>query len=182
MPFYRRASFREAIKWVVYGLILLLAYCLQTTKGLTVPIFGVRPLLMVGVVICVAFFEQEVGACVFAFFAGLLMDYACNTLLGYFALFFVLTSLAISFLTHFLALPNFTTFLAVSSVSLVLLCHADFFFRFVLTEEEGLVPYYLHTFLPTWLYTGLTILLFYFLLRFVFLRLQPQNEAEMTAI
>ena len=110
MPFYRRASFREAIKWVVYGLILLLAYCLQTTKGLTVPIFGVRPLLMVGVVICVAFFEQEVGACVFAFFAGLLMDYACNTLLGYFALFFGFSGFSCGNYSalKFTAIANFT--------------------------------------------------------------------------
>lgn len=49
------------LKWTAYGLLILLVTILQATRGLIPPVFGVRPLLVVPLTVCIAMFVGPVG-------------------------------------------------------------------------------------------------------------------------
>lgn len=166
-------------KWILYALLLMLCYAVQTTQGLTIPFFGARPILIVSIMISVSFLEAELPAAVFAFFCGLLMDYAVGTVLGYFAFFFVITAVVVSFVTHSMALMNLYSFAITSGIALLSVSHLDFLIRYLLKEEVGSAGYYWRNFLPMVFYTLVLTWAIFWVVKKIFVWLTPAGENEM---
>ena len=71
------------LKWTAYGLLILLVTLLQATKGLIPPVFGVRPLLVVPLTVCIAMFTGPVGGAAAGIACGILWDLYAARLLGF---------------------------------------------------------------------------------------------------
>ena len=175
----KKETLRKVFKWVIYALLLLTAYMLQTTRGLTVPIFGARPLLILGVSLSVSFLEPLVPAGIFAFFSGLLMDYASDTLFGYYGFFFVALALGLALLTQFATLPTAWTFILSGGGAVLIQGHIDFLFRDALLEMSGTGAFYVTRLLPMLVYTVAMTYAVFFLVRWIHRRLTPGHEQEM---
>ena len=62
----------RAIKYCAYSLLLLLLYILQTSRGTSVSVFGIRPDVIPFFVAAAALFDGPYAGGLFGFFAGLL--------------------------------------------------------------------------------------------------------------
>jgi len=62
------------IRRICLALILLLLSVLQNTDGLFPQIFGVRALLLIPCVVCIAMYERDIWGMIFGLFAGALWD------------------------------------------------------------------------------------------------------------
>ena len=71
----QRKKLYHILKWSSYVLLIIIAYVLQTTTSLFV-IFGVKPLLLAPLAVCIAMFEGEFAGAIFGAVAGLLADAA----------------------------------------------------------------------------------------------------------
>ena len=60
----QRKKLYHILKWSSYVLLIIIAYVLQTTTSLFV-IFGVKPLLLVPLAVCIAMFEGEFAGAIF---------------------------------------------------------------------------------------------------------------------
>lgn len=128
-------------KWVVYTLLLLLFYVLQTTP-LLFQIRGIKPVLIVPYVICIALFENEAAAAAFGVAGGLFWDISGNTAFGYKAIILMCCCIAVSLLVMYLMRNN--------------LLNALFFVAVVMVIEE-LLTFFLYYFL--WGYKNSYIIL-----------------------
>ena len=69
------------IKNIIYTLLMLCCYILQETPGL-LEFFGVRLMLIIAMVVCIAMFEGEFFGGIYGLFAGILCDTAAFHFFG----------------------------------------------------------------------------------------------------
>lgn len=74
-------------KYAVYVLILLLSHLFQNSLRIFPAFFGVRPVLLISAVVCIAMYEGEIVGAAIGLFAGALWDTVTVTADGYNALF-----------------------------------------------------------------------------------------------
>ncbi len=149
------------LKWVCYTLLLLLAFLLQTAPWF-LEVFGVKPVLLAGIAIAIAFFESELPAGIFAMIAGLLMDYSSGRYMGSCAAVFMILAVALCLLTHYLSLPHFWSYCLWSFASLFLGFHIFFLFEDALQWTAGTGAYYLKVLWPQLLVSYVASLPLYF--------------------
>lgn len=85
---------KTCLRYWVYIAEILILYALEQAPALTVPVFEIRPCLMICAFVMIALFEKEFIGALFGVFTGLLMDLAYGTPFGIYALLlFVLGSI-----------------------------------------------------------------------------------------
>ena len=114
----RRLSDRY-LKWTAYGLLILLVTLLQATEGLIPPIFGVRPLLVVPLTVCIAMFVGPTGGAAAGIACGILWDLYGARLLGFNALLLLVTGCLCGLLITLLMRNNLLTALLLSAAALL---------------------------------------------------------------
>ena len=82
----RKIRFTLTVKWLLYVLLIYIAYVLQTAPGLF-QIFSVKPVLIVSVCVAVAALEGEYNGAFLALFGGMMWDMAAGRIAGFFELF-----------------------------------------------------------------------------------------------
>lgn len=167
---------RIFIKWAVYTIIVLLMYVLQTTPGLF-SIFGVRPVLLVPLAVCIAVFEGSVaGAIVGGVLCGWLLDMASARLSGFNALILLGCCFGVGLMVEYLMRGNLASVLLLCAAVVVLRSMADYFFYYVIWNQDEGFTVLLRQVLPTMAYTLLMTVPIYYLVRFISRRLLiPQD-------
>lgn len=141
------------LEWTAYGLLILLAFILQTTPHLIPPIFGAKPLLMIPMTIAVAMFTGPVGGAAAGIACGLLWDLYSTRLLGFNALILLAVGCAAGLLIQLLIRNNLLSALLLILPSLLLQGLLDWAFNYVLLAKEGALFWLLRGILPNLLYT-----------------------------
>jgi len=105
---------RRYLTWTAYGLLIVAAVILQSLpRGLPV-IGGVRPVLIVPLVVCAAMYEGPVGGAAAGIAAGLLWDMFSDRLLGFHALLLLIVGCACGLLVRLLIRNNLLSALLLS--------------------------------------------------------------------
>lgn len=152
------------LRYLVYFLVFLLLYVLQTTPGF-LAVFGVKPNLLLAAAVCLAMFEGEFVGGLYGAMAGILLDLSA---LGYFGfhsilmlVFCVMIGLAVIYL---LRLTCLNALLLTGGVMLVVeLLHYYFYYAMWGYQEVWLIL--VEDLLPGVLYTVLITPLCFWLLR-----------------
>ena len=76
----------KVIRYLAFFLEILLCYIIQTTPGLTLEVFGGRPVLLIPLALSFAVFEDEIPAIFFGVLCGLLSDSGYGGAVGYYAI------------------------------------------------------------------------------------------------
>lgn len=162
-------------KYGLYMLVILLLYVLQTTPGF-LQVFGVKPFLVIPMVICIAMYEGEFVGALLGAFGGLLCDMAASTFFGFYTvslfLFCTGTGLCIIYL-----MKN-------DVKGAVLLCGGyvlamgliEFTFYYMLWGYDGWEQILFYRTLPRTLYTCLILPLCYRLTERIWQRFQQYIE------
>lgn len=155
---------KDLIKWALYTLILFFAFILQTTPRF-LELFGVKPVLVLPVMLFIAMFEGEWAGGVFGVVGGLFWDTAADRLLGFNAVLMLVICVITGLLVMYLIRANiWNSLLTVLSASL-LQGLIDYFFYYLIWDYDFSHIVLLKQILPTTFYTTLISPLFFFLIR-----------------
>lgn len=155
---------KNIVKWTLYSLILFFAFILQTTVGF-LEIFGVKPVLILPIIIFIAMFEGEWAGAIFGVIGGLFWDTASDKLLGFNAIILLLLCVSAALLVMYLVRANLWNGILFVLVAALVQGLLAYFFYYVIWSYNHSSLILLKKILPTVLYTTLLSPLFFFLIR-----------------
>ncbi len=148
------------------ALILLLLSVLQNTDGLFPQIFGVRALLLIPAVVCVAMFERDIFGMIFGLFAGALWD-VFSSGASYNALFLLSVGFICGTLINTIMRNNVVTAGILSFTAITLYTLVYWLFHFVFGGLDSAAYMLLRYYLPGIFYTALFIPFMFIIVRSV---------------
>ena len=149
---------------IVSGIIIFVCFILQNTVFTTFAIADISPNLLIVVVSTVGFMRGKKEGMIVGFFCGILMDLFFGSVIGFYALIYVV----IGYLNGFMTVIFFRDDV---KLPLLFIGASDFaanifayFFLFLFRNRTDIGFYMLHIILPELLYTILVSLVLYFVL------------------
>jgi len=130
---------RQTLKWVLWVLLLLFFGGVQSAPGLSLG--GIRPVLLLTAAVSVALMEKnDLAACGYCIFAGLLWDVSDGRLLGFYALVLLFCCIGIRWLVRtWLRQTSLNAIWLSTAVTLICgLWNAEFYL-FIWGYAEGMV-------------------------------------------
>jgi rod shape-determining protein MreD len=110
----------SVLKFIAYGLFLIILFILQAMVFPRLAIGGIKPLIIPIAVIGVSMFEGGARGCVFGLFAGLLCDISLDSPTIAFTLLLTAAGIIMSMLTQYVMTRGFPSFLFSSVILLML--------------------------------------------------------------
>lgn len=150
------------LKYMTYILLLFFFYVLQTTPHLF-EIQGIKPNLVIPIVICIAMLEGEFISGLFGALGGMLCDLSAFSAFGFYAILLLIACTVTGLLVIYLMKNTLTNAVVLSTAALLTIFLLDFFFMFGLWGYEGNSRILLTQTLPCVIYSALTAPLFYLL-------------------
>jgi len=134
-------------RYVIYGIVLLLAHIFQNSLTIFPEILSVRPVLLISLSVCIAMFEGEVVGAVIGLAVGALWDTVTVTADGYNALFLMVACAFCGVMLRIFMRNNIMTYLMMNTgITLVYFMTYVLFFitaRGIDNGTEMLLRYYL---------------------------------------
>lgn len=152
-------------RWVVYSILLLLFFLMQTTPGLFPIINGAHANLLVPLIVCIGMHEEDIVGAYFGLAAGVMWDTVANHVPGYHSIVLMLVGCMCGLLITHLMRNNFLTalFLSFSAIFIHSLFYWIFFYIF--PGQEEYFTYFVKYSAPSMVYTFLLTPLIYLLIR-----------------
>lgn len=151
-------------KHVLYTLIILLLYTLQTTPGLFV-IMGAKPMLVFPAAIAIAMLEGEFVGGIYGAFAGLLCDLSGSLLFGFNGLVLAVFCIAAGLLVIYLMHSNTGGAVLFVFVTMLVRGGIEYLFGYGMWGYENVWKVFSGHILPVILYTVAVTPLIFWLLR-----------------
>jgi len=145
----------ETLKFLwhpVFFLLLIILYTLQTTPELFM-ISGVRPVLIVPFILCVAMLKGEGVGAIYAIIAGFLWDMSSGRLAGFSALILMLCCVAAALLTIYLIRITWFNIILITSLTLTIYFSLDYMFFYLLWNYENSHTILINKIIPMCIYT-----------------------------
>lgn len=151
------------VRYIAYGVEILLLFILQSTPNLMPEIFGGKPLLLIPAAITIAYLEPEIPAMFYGIACGVLLDLGYGDNIGYYtillgAVCFVLGWIFSDYMV--VSFFNATAFSAIITTGLVCI-YFLFFYLFAGKNEPGL--YFVTHYVSRIVYTFLCGVVLYFI-------------------
>lgn len=140
------------IKHVLYALLMLTLYVLQTLPGLFV-IYGVKPILVVSAAVSIAMFEGEFTGGIYGAAAGLLCDMGGFSLFGFNGFFICVFCVTSGLLVLHLMRCNLLSCILFVFVTTLVRGSIEYLFAFGMWRYDNVSMVYLHDTLPTVIYS-----------------------------
>ena len=148
------------------ALILLVLSVLQNTDGFFPQIFGVRALLLIPAVVCIAMFERDIAGMFFGLFAGALWDMHASGA-SFNALFLLTVGFVCGTLINTVMRNNIVTAFLLTMIFVPLYEVGYWFFRFIVggLDMAGFMLW--RYYLPGILYTAVLLPVMFIIIRAV---------------
>lgn len=143
----RKRTLRLVAKHGCFVLALFLAYVLQTMPGF-LNFFGVKPIFLVPLALCIAAYEGAFAGAIYGALAGLLWDIAAGRVTGFFAILLMVCCFLVAVAINMYLRNTVVNLSLLSAGVLLLLCTFDFVFSYLLHGYAGLVHLYFFKLLP----------------------------------
>lgn len=167
----RKRNRKQALKWVYYGLLLLLCAVLQTTPGLLQ--FGqAKPVFILPLCVAVAAFEGEFAGGLFAVAGGLMWDYTAGRIVGLLTLGLLILCFFISIMVQLYLRSSLGNFILLNALSALLLLSADYLFFYIMPGYSGAAERFVWYVLPSSGLSALVSVPLFYLVRWINGRMQ----------
>ena len=156
---------RRVIRFLAYGLEIIILFVLQSTPNLLPEIFGGKPLLLIPAALTISFMETEIPAMFFGLGCGAALDLAFSSNIGFFSLMLTVICFGVSLVFRdymVVSFRNATAFIA--AVCAALIC-VFFLLFYILAGKPDAGYYFLNHYLARIIYTIITGIGLYFLNR-----------------
>lgn len=151
----------------IFSLEIFLTYIIQTTSGLTIEVFGGRPILLISAGLSIAFFEKEIPSIVFGTVCGLLIDFGYVGAVGYYGIMLSVMCWIVSILTGNYIKRNLLSLTIIGSICIPLAVFVQFVMFYLMMGYDDAWGYFLRHYLSRIIYTWASIFLFYYLNGFI---------------
>lgn len=156
--------------------LILVTAIFQNTEGFFPSPFGIRAFLLLPLIVCIGMFEREIVGGVFGLIAGAVWDMSSSVNDGYNALFLMLAGFLCGLLVHKLLINNYISALMLCSITIFLYIGIYFILIFVVNNIENSYIALLKFYIPSSIYTLITLPLYYSLMRYISKRLRTKAE------
>lgn len=154
------------LKWVVYALLLVLFYTVQTTPRLFA-IAGIKPVWIVPLCLSVCMFEDVLPASLYATVGGLLWDISSDKLFGFTGVILLCCGAAVALLCVYYLRPNLPGILIFCLMTILLRVGLEFLFYYVLLDYAHSGQLFVRQVLPSLGYTLLVTAPVYWLVKWL---------------
>lgn len=134
------------------ALMLLILAVLQNTEGFFPQIFGVRALLLIPAVVCIAMYERDVSGMLFGLFAGAMWDTSASGA-SFNALFLLTVGFICGTLINTIMRNNIVTATLLSAIFIPIYHVGYWFFHYVFTGFDSAKFMFFRYYLPGIAYT-----------------------------
>lgn len=162
-PVTRKDFFRSVVKWVLYALLLVLAYSFQ----LTMPFADWQPFAVLTIAVAVSFFESELCGVVFATFAGMMQDLAMGSLFGFTAIWLIPCCLFVTLLTVNLIHRNLINYLWMNIAAIIIVEAMELLFKYIIWRNPDIDTVLLNYMLPAAIASVVISVPTYYLVRLI---------------
>lgn len=159
----RRAKIM-AVKYMVYLLLFLILYVIQTDPVLF-SIGGIKPVLVLPFAVSIAMFDKQLAGGLFGLFAGILCDTSSNVLFGFQSILYLVICIAVGLLVVYFMQPSLTNSLIFTGCGLGIRLFLEYFFYYVMWGYDNSHLILVYQMLPLLVYTLAATPLLFFLLR-----------------
>lgn len=135
------------------ALIILTLSVMQNTDGFFPQIFGVRALLLIPAVVCVAMFERDIAGMIFGLFAGALWDIVASGN-NFNALYLLAAGFICGTLINTVMRNNVVTASILSVIFILVYSLGYWLFHYVFASIDGAAHALVRYYLPGALYTA----------------------------
>ena len=146
---------RNVFRWILYGLLILLAFIFFYLRRLR------KPLLMIPIALCISSVSGAVVSGGVGIVCGFCMDVTTGSLPGYHAILLFLLCMLTALLYDRLMQRRYFNMLLFTAVVTFLVTGADFVFRYAMWGYDHMAMIYTHYMLPCLLYTCISTIVIY---------------------
>ncbi len=157
----------NVVKYTAFSLEILLSYIIQSTPGLTLEVFGGRPVLMLPIAMTVAIFEGEIPAIVFGVICGLMADSGYSGPMGYYAIMLAILCYIVSILMENYIRTNLLTAVLIGAVSIPVIIVVQFLLFYVAMGYGYAWEYFAAHYISRIIYTFAFVPVYYGINRFI---------------
>lgn len=162
-------------RYLAYTLELILMFALTTTPGLIPELFGAKPALLVCVALTTAVFEREIPAMIFGMLAGILTDLGYSNSIGLFTISLTVICFIVGYAANNLIVATFANYLLYAAVAVGILFMLYYLVRFEIPGTPHRWNYFQAHLLSRMIQTFLYSIPFYFINKFIYATLDPEN-------
>ncbi len=153
----RREMLRSFFRWLLYVVLLVLAFAIQCTM----PFFEWQPLLVVSIACAVAMFEGELSGVIFGTVAGMLQDIATGGLFGFTSIWLVPCCMFVTLLVVNLIHRNLINFMWMNFSALLIVEFFELLFKHIIWRNPDIDIIILNFMIPSVVSTVLASFIIY---------------------
>ena len=159
-------------------IMMLILYLLQTTIFGKIAIAGIKPNVMIVLVVLIGYRYGKIPGMMMGFFTGLLLDFTEADYIGYYAMFYMAIGYLVGFGNKIYNNDSTIIPLGLIGASDLTLNFFIFVTGFLLRNRLDLPYYLIRIMLPEAIYTVVVAAILYRLLNLVYLKLETLKEGE----
>ncbi len=168
----KRQKLRSVILWVLYSILILMAFVLGTAGDY------VKPLLLLPIALCISSVCSTAVAGGIGIACGLLIDISYGTLLGYHAIPLFLICMGVSLLYDRLMQQRLLNLVFFTLVAAFLITGSDYIFQYAIWGYENVSQIYVKNSLPCLVYTVISSVVYYPIFRLMHRFLLPPRRRK----
>jgi cell shape-determining protein MreD len=143
----RKYALLQTVQWLAFAALALLCFFVMTAGS------SVKPLLLIPLALCISAHFGEIPAAAVGVAGGLLTDIACGKLLGYNAVWLVVSCVMTSLLHSYYLRDKLLNILLLTAVCTAVQGYLDFMFYYAIWGHADVELIYTHIMLPSGIMT-----------------------------
>ena len=165
------------LKWFFYILEFFVFYSIEQIPGLSLPVLGVRPLLLIPAFSSCVMFEKEYGGIVLGVVCGILVDISFGTPIGGFTLLLCIVGYVFGVLTGYFLKINIWNALMLDFFVVSLCVTCKFLIEYCFRGTHQLFCMWVHYCFPLFIYSTFVVIPIFLLNRkFIYSMSAPGGE------
>lgn len=165
----------KILRYILYGIELLVLFILQGTPNLIPELFGGKPNLLFPAVLTISMFEPKLPALFFGLAGGLLTDIGNGGIIGFFAIISVIFCYFTSHLTSEIIRTSLLTAMIITLIAIPITIGLHFLFFYILPGYGEVGYFFINHYLSRILYTIVITPILYFINRNLALRISTSE-------
>ncbi|MBP5579993.1 MAG: rod shape-determining protein MreD [Ruminococcus sp.] len=161
---------KTALRWIIYYLLIFAGFIIMSSGTLY------KPVLLVPLAIGIAVNNNIYASAVTGAVCGFLIDICCGKLFGYNAVILAFFCIAANLVFELYLKDRFINFMIIASAAAYIQCWLDYKFYYQIWGYEHVHRIFIRVTLRVWIYTVISSVLIYFLLKLVNRLLMPKEH------